>query len=105
LISNPGSLTDKLEDVTIADLSAEEKEEYNNDMAISGVSLNTEMETIVRYTGLPTKARPVPITIFWYMAKADFQTIFKDFNGYLRLSEGYIVYKGQKLHLIVLGEK
>jgi hypothetical protein len=85
-----------VEMVTYDDLTQEEKEFHDHEFEVSGVALNDD-ERIVRYTGA-TKSG-----IFW-MAVDDFERIFEDFNGEFGLrKDGYIQYRGQMLHLIVMG--
>jgi hypothetical protein len=49
----------------------------------------------VRYSGIEK-------TGIWWMALDDFTSIFQDFNGDLDIQSGYVLYKRQRLHLIVL---
>ncbi len=55
-----------------------------------------DAECIVRYNGIKKSA-------IWWMSLDDFENIFQDFNGDVAIQSDYVLYKGQQLHLIVMG--
>ena len=83
--------------VAYVDLTEEEKEIHDHEIEVSGIPLD-ETECIVRYVGIEK-------TGIWWMAKDDFEDIFQDFNGELKIDKDYVRYKQQNLHLIVLGRQ
>ena len=81
--------------VAYEDLTEEEKEIHDHEIEVSGIPLD-ETGCFVCYIGIKK-------TAIWWMAKDDFENIFQDFNGELKIAHGYVKYLGQRHYLIVLG--
>jgi hypothetical protein len=79
----------------VRDFTEKEKTTQKHEFFCSGIPLNDE-ECIVRYTGINKSA-------IWWMAVDDFDNIFQEFNGDAAVRSGYVFYKRQHPHLIVLG--
>jgi hypothetical protein len=84
--------------VSYEDLTVEEQAIHNEALEISTEPFNDD-ESIIKYIGSGGK------TFFWWISTKDFNRIFTDFNGGLKMNGEYVEFQGQLLHLRVMGRR